>query len=139
MFCSKCGKEILDEALICPNCGCATNNYSQTNKAENCNGIYSTEYPIIKEFAEKAKTIKTLGILATIFMFGIGLIFTIIILIQTKKYKIPEISTNNPNEIAEFEAAKRQYKLGYNLAGFPILAIALCFIIGAIIGMAGMY
>lgn len=23
-FCSKCGKEILDEAVICPHCGCAT-------------------------------------------------------------------------------------------------------------------
>jgi uncharacterized membrane protein YvbJ len=24
-FCSKCGKEIMDEAVICPNCGCAVN------------------------------------------------------------------------------------------------------------------
>ena len=23
MFCSKCGKEIMDEAVVCPNCGCA--------------------------------------------------------------------------------------------------------------------
>jgi len=22
MFCSKCGKEIMDEAVICPHCGC---------------------------------------------------------------------------------------------------------------------
>lgn len=27
MFCSKCGKEINDEAIVCPNCGCATANY----------------------------------------------------------------------------------------------------------------
>lgn len=26
MYCSKCGKEIMDEAIICPNCGCATGN-----------------------------------------------------------------------------------------------------------------
>lgn len=25
MFCSKCGKEIFDEAVVCPYCGCATN------------------------------------------------------------------------------------------------------------------
>lgn len=25
-FCSKCGKEILDEAIVCPNCGCAVVN-----------------------------------------------------------------------------------------------------------------
>lgn len=24
MFCSKCGKEIHDEAVVCPNCGCST-------------------------------------------------------------------------------------------------------------------
>ena len=23
-FCSKCGKELLDEAVVCPNCGCST-------------------------------------------------------------------------------------------------------------------
>ena len=22
-FCSKCGKEIMDEAIVCPNCGCS--------------------------------------------------------------------------------------------------------------------
>ena len=22
-FCSKCGKEMVDEAIVCPNCGCA--------------------------------------------------------------------------------------------------------------------
>ena len=27
MFCSKCGKIIDDEALICPGCGCGTINY----------------------------------------------------------------------------------------------------------------
>ena len=25
-FCSKCGKEILEEAVVCPNCGCAVSN-----------------------------------------------------------------------------------------------------------------
>lgn len=33
MFCSKCGKQIDDEALICPACGCATANYVK-DKAE---------------------------------------------------------------------------------------------------------
>lgn len=25
-FCQKCGKQLLDEAVICPGCGCAVNN-----------------------------------------------------------------------------------------------------------------
>ena len=29
MFCSKCGSEIMDEAVICPNCGCSTENFHQ--------------------------------------------------------------------------------------------------------------
>lgn len=32
MFCYKCGTEIADEAIICPNCGCATKNYEARNK-----------------------------------------------------------------------------------------------------------
>ncbi len=32
MFCSKCGKEINDEAIVCVHCGCPTANYQQTNK-----------------------------------------------------------------------------------------------------------
>ena len=27
-FCAKCGKEILEEAVVCPNCGCAVTNPS---------------------------------------------------------------------------------------------------------------
>lgn len=40
MYCSKCGKEIDDAAIICPGCGCATQNYhpgyNHTKRAENC-------------------------------------------------------------------------------------------------------
>ena len=33
MFCKNCGKEIDDKAVICPNCGCATENEVTTNKS----------------------------------------------------------------------------------------------------------
>lgn len=32
-YCSKCGKEIVDEAVICPGCGCAQGNNVQNNIA----------------------------------------------------------------------------------------------------------
>ena len=32
MFCTKCGNEIMDEAIICPKCGCATNSNLNFNK-----------------------------------------------------------------------------------------------------------
>ncbi len=31
-FCQKCGKEIMEEAIVCPNCGCATETKSQPAK-----------------------------------------------------------------------------------------------------------
>ena len=33
MYCKKCGKEIDDEAVVCPNCGCATDNYKTNTKS----------------------------------------------------------------------------------------------------------
>ncbi len=33
MFCSKCGKEINDEAVVCPNCGCAVNGSNSMKNA----------------------------------------------------------------------------------------------------------
>ena len=32
MFCSKCGKEINDEAVVCVHCGCATGNFEKDKK-----------------------------------------------------------------------------------------------------------
>ncbi len=32
MFCQKCGNKIEDEAIICPHCGCATGNITETDE-----------------------------------------------------------------------------------------------------------
>ncbi len=37
-FCQKCGKEILEEAVICPNCGCATGTQSVTTSSSSDTG-----------------------------------------------------------------------------------------------------
>ena len=42
MYCTKCGAEIDDNAIACPNCGCATINYASNTDAvetEDKNGI----------------------------------------------------------------------------------------------------
>lgn len=42
MFCKKCGKEIFDEAVVCPHCGTMTGNKSMTfggEEEEKGNGI----------------------------------------------------------------------------------------------------
>ena len=33
-YCSKCGKELVDEAVICPGCGCAQGNQAMQNQAD---------------------------------------------------------------------------------------------------------
>ena len=46
MFCRNCGKEILDEAVICVHCGCST----QTNAVANTNDAPSTGLAVLGFF-----------------------------------------------------------------------------------------
>ncbi len=42
MFCSNCGEEINEKAIVCPKCGCATSNYvpkTEEPKVEEKNGM----------------------------------------------------------------------------------------------------
>ena len=123
MYCSKCGQEIHSEAMICPFCGCATNNFSNSTTANN--SLYSTDYLRIHEFSAKASTIKTLGIFAAIFMFGFGIIFSIIIWVKTSNMKVPKVHTTNPNELAELADAQRKVDLGERLACLPLIPVIL--------------
>lgn len=40
-FCTKCGNELMDEAVICPKCGCIYNNQNLVNNSETdtANGV----------------------------------------------------------------------------------------------------
>lgn len=61
MFCSKCGKEINDDALICPSCGCATENYSKNEKE---NAVKSNALDLL----DKANTLSLIAIIGGIFI-----------------------------------------------------------------------
>lgn len=125
MFCSKCGKEIFDTAVICPNCGSPTKNYVHQQTVQQSINVYSNDYLAIKKFSDQALVLRNLGICAAVLMFGIGIIFTIIINIRIKKTEIPVVTTTNPNELAEFEKAKQRLKLADRLSALPIVAIGL--------------
>ena len=58
-FCEKCGKEIMDEAVICPGCGCAV----ETSKKATA----------VVEVPKQAKTASTLGILSLILLAPLGI------------------------------------------------------------------
>ena len=48
-FCSKCGKEIMDEAIICVHCGCSTAN-NTTNSIQETNDAPNTGFAVLGFF-----------------------------------------------------------------------------------------
>lgn len=127
MFCSKCGKEIADEAVICPQCGCATANYHSPAANKNANPVYSQDYIALKEFEDKVKSIYTIGVISLVLCLGIGLIFSFVAWAKAKSVIVPKITTQNPNELATFESAKRKLKTALSFANAPLyVLIFLC-------------
>ena len=124
MFCSKCGKEIADEALICPQCGCATANYQAPQGSVSS---YSNDYIAIKEFEDKVKSIYTIGVISLVLCLGIGLIFSFIAWVKAKSVIVPKITTQKPNELVTFESTKRKLKTALSFANAPLyVLIFLC-------------
>lgn len=128
MFCSKCGKEIADEAIICPQCGCATSNYQAPVTNSKANPVYSQDYIALKEFEEQVNSVYFISIIALVLFLGIGLIFSIATWLKAKAIVIPKITTTNPNEIALFESAKRKLGKAFGFANAPLYVIMIVLI-----------
>ena len=126
MFCSKCAKEIADEAMICPACGCATANfYISQNQKNAANNTYSDDYLAIKEFERKVKGLHTTSVIAFVLFLGIGLIFSLAAWIAAKSITIPGIKTTNPNEIHIFEVSKKKLNSALNFSCIPLYVLLL--------------
>jgi len=86
MFCKKCGQEINDNAVICPHCGVATDNYmkpanpSSTNGGQKLNGL-----------ALAGMICAIVGIIGGDYLFCIpsivGLILSIVGMVKVKELK----------------------------------------------------
>lgn len=90
--------------------------------------------PEINEFAKKANTLKIFGILAAVLMFGIGIVFSIIIWVT--KLPDPVSAPSNPGEAQLLEKARKDRDLGKKLAVLPLIGLVLSFAIGFIGGIA---
>lgn len=77
-FCSKCGKELFDEAVICTGCGCMTEN----------NSTEMAKFFDASNIAEN-KRIESRGLstVATVFAFLLPLVGLILGIIGASKYK----------------------------------------------------
>ncbi len=98
-FCSKCGKELHDDAVVCPGCGCAVE--SSHGTYANTSQVYATYIP------KKAKTARIFGILGLLLLYPLG-IPAIVLAVKSKEETCGEMCG----------AAK---------AGFVCGIIALCF------------
>ena len=85
MFCKHCGHEVNDNAIICPNCGVATDNY---NKASNPSGNNSNQR--FNGLALAGMICAIAGMIGGNYIFCIpsivGLVLSIIGLIKVKEY-----------------------------------------------------
>lgn len=70
MYCNKCGKQIADEAVVCPGCGCAVEKNVQAQ-------------PTVVAVPKKAKTAFVFGILSLLLLAPLG-IPAIILAVQSK-------------------------------------------------------
>ena len=75
-FCENCGKEILDNAIICPSCGCPTQKYYQGQTKTTYQ--HSDYYPALCERTRKINTCFVFSLISLVTSMGIGLIFAII-------------------------------------------------------------
>ena len=75
MFCSKCGTEIDDAAIICPKCGCATQNYVEKSNASN-------QATSLEAQKNTMKTLGTLSIVFSLLIPVVGLVFAIVLLVK---------------------------------------------------------
>ena len=102
-FCEKCGKEIMDEAVICPGCGCAV----ETSKK-------ATD---VMEVPKQAKTASTLGVLSLLLLAPLG---------------IPAIILANKSKEQTGGVMCKQAKTGLicGILGLCFWGISLIFILG---------
>lgn len=99
MFCSKCGKEIDDEAIICTGCGCQTHNYKSPSVQVNSKGGISKKLDELKKCGY-------VSIIGGIIIPIIGIIFGALGLNKLQNMSVPESYIN------EKEEAEKLNKIG---------------------------
>ena len=133
MFCSKCGKEIHDEAVVCIHCGCAVGGGSIQQAQQ-----HSLDYLKFKDFQKDVKNIHTLGILSLVLCFGIGIFFSIPNISkinkyynkQDRKYILPVFNLKDSHEIAEYENSVRKFNSGKMMTSIGLgLSVAAIWIL----------
>ena len=118
MICKTCGKEIYDQAVICPGCGCPTGNYPVASTPANSTydpqtGVVPSS-PIVVRYLKEARLIHTLSILSFVFLFITVIGYPILALIARKRAKelplVKESDLKNEQDIFDYRLAQKKLK-----------------------------
>ncbi len=118
-FCSHCGNEILDEAVICPNCGCRTNYTAETtsNTPSSRNKILGTIAKILMLIQTVGQGIAAIGLIIVSVVVSLGG--------EIVNGVIENAAASNPEMIApDGSAPNTEILFGIATAYLIILAVA---------------
>lgn len=125
-YCTKCGKELFDEAVLCPGCGCPI---AATSSTSNCTDN------LLTKLSERIKVNSIIWIVVAVLQIIIGLSGTWLPLIvgilniisAVKDMNYSKTVLENPNGIVS----------NYESLTSPIITLVYNLVIGGVIGIAG--
>ena len=125
-YCTKCGKELFDEAVYCPGCGCAV---AAAPSASNCTDS------LLTKLSERIKINGIIWIVVAVLQIIIGLSGTLLPLIvgvlniisAVKDMNYSKAVLENPNGIVS----------NYESLTSPIITLVYNLVIGGVIGVVG--
>ena len=124
-FCTHCGKELFDEAVICPGCGCQAEPQGQSDFRQ-----ASGAHPLVVKLAEKVKTNAIIWLIIGLLQCLSGVLIIVGILNIMSSIKDMNYSKNLPqnpvNIVATFEPVS-----------MPIIVFVYNLIFGGVIGVVG--
>jgi len=125
-YCTKCGKELFDEAVICPGCGCPTAMNASVSGPANA---------LLTKLSERIKTNSILWIVIAVLQIIIGIsgvwlplivgVLNLIHAVNDMTYSTTVLE--NPNGIVS----------NYESLTSPIITLVYNLLIGGVIGVAG--
>ncbi len=127
-FCGKCGKELFDEAVICPGCGCATD--VQAPPA----GI-SNPTVLLNQLSEKVKINAIIWFVIAGIQIALGIFVNWVVLIVGVLNIISAIGDLQYSKEVLVKPVGIVKK--FEPLAMPIIVLVYNFLIGGIIGVAG--
>ena len=142
MFCSTCGKEIHDKAMICPNCGCATINFvnyehsRRTDESTSADAARSANSDLSR-FLKAVFNAEMFSYLAigTCIIFVAGIVFAIISKIMISNQKYVKLETSGENAALIYEQAKSRLRKSDARATTAIVISTLLLIVPIILSV----